>query len=201
MSSPPDVQALNELAAARVMFLDRYSLLSALHRRFGGQSVVQFADTRPYPTPGSPRAAAATVVSAALTAPQASQVAIKFVLQRAAFERELQLYADERLQGLMPKLVESHASTGSGTLRTPQGVALPPVIVTERGQSLDEWSRRVQPDFITCLQVRAAGNPSSSPCDCSLLRTLTLWLEPRLLCAALGRSRNLECTLAPASLA
>ena len=37
------VQALDEASAAHVLFLGRYRLLGAVHRRFGGQGVVQFA--------------------------------------------------------------------------------------------------------------------------------------------------------------
>ena len=36
---------------------------------------------------------------------------------------------------------------------TPQGWRFPPFIVVERGESLDEWQRRIQPDFITVVQV------------------------------------------------
>jgi eukaryotic-like serine/threonine-protein kinase len=33
------------------------------------------------------------------------------------------------------------------------GRALPPMIVTERGESLDEWTRRCKPDFYMCLPI------------------------------------------------
>ena len=40
-----------------------------------------------------------------------------------------------------------------GVAMTPQGWRFPPFIVVERGESLDEWQRRIQPDFITVVQV------------------------------------------------
>ena len=37
---------------------------------------------------------------------------------------------------------------------TPRGSKFPPFIVVERGESLDEWQRRIQPDFPTTVQAR-----------------------------------------------
>ena len=41
-----------------------------------------------------------------------------------------------------------------GAAMTPEGWKYPPFIVIERGESLDEWQMRIQPDFPTIVQVR-----------------------------------------------
>lgn len=41
-----------------------------------------------------------------------------------------------------------------GVAATSQGGRFPPFIVVERGESLDEWQRRIQPDFPTIVQAR-----------------------------------------------
>lgn len=42
---------------------------------------------------------------------------------------------------------------GDGRIDDGAGYALPPFIVVERGESLDEWVARVAPDFITSMFV------------------------------------------------
>ena len=41
-----------------------------------------------------------------------------------------------------------------GAASTREGWKYPPFIVVERGESLDEWQMRIQPDFPTIVQVR-----------------------------------------------
>ena len=41
-----------------------------------------------------------------------------------------------------------------GEWRTPYGFVFPPFVIIERGQSLDEWARDNNPDFITIFQVQ-----------------------------------------------
>jgi hypothetical protein len=40
-----------------------------------------------------------------------------------------------------------------GVAMTREGWLYPPFIVIERGESLDEWQLRIQPDFPTIVQV------------------------------------------------
>jgi hypothetical protein len=41
-----------------------------------------------------------------------------------------------------------------GEVRSASGWPLPPCIIIERGESLDMWARRIDPDFVTTLQAR-----------------------------------------------
>jgi hypothetical protein len=88
------------------------------------------------------------------------EYAIKFYVQRTAFERERVLYQDEALRSMMPAthaLVDNLPSGPAGeVLRAPNGYVFPPCIIIERGESLDEWARRETPDFITIMQVRVS---------------------------------------------
>ena len=45
-------------------------------------------------------------------------------------------------------------SNEDGALRSPSGYVFPPAIVLERGESLDEFARNVDYEFITIMQVR-----------------------------------------------
>lgn len=82
----------------------------------------------------------------------AEEVAIKFFTRRDAFEREAALYRTAALSALMPHIsvLESNAAA---KVRTPQGYVFPPFMVVERGEPLDEWANRVQPDFLNVLKV------------------------------------------------
>lgn len=83
------------------------------------------------------------------------QAAIKFYLDRDAFERERILYTEPDLRSIMPATltVEDNAS---GKCCTPYGYVFPPFVIIERGESLDEWHRnssRCGSDFPTLFQV------------------------------------------------
>ena len=55
------------------------------------------------------------------------------------------------------KPVVAHAqvlSNEDGALRSPSGYKFPPCIVLERGESLDEFARNVDYEFITIMQAR-----------------------------------------------
>ena len=81
------------------------------------------------------------------------QVAIKFYLDRSAFERERELYNEVQLKSVMPATLAAEANT-SGTISTPYGYTFPPFVIIECGQSLDEWSRdNENKDFVTVFQV------------------------------------------------
>ena len=81
------------------------------------------------------------------------QAAIKFYLQRAAFDSEKELYMDPQLCAMMPATLAIEDNM-NGEWRTPYGFVFPPFVIIERGQSLDEWARDNNPDFITIFQVR-----------------------------------------------
>jgi hypothetical protein len=49
--------------------------------------------------------------------------------------------------------VEAVRDDVRGELVDPSGNALPPCIVMERGESLQEWSNRAEPDVFTSLAV------------------------------------------------
>jgi hypothetical protein len=70
----------------------------------------------------------------------------------AVFTRELELYQNSALAGILPAV--AHISTNDdGAAATSWGYAFPPHIVVERGESLNEWCSRVQPNFATTLFV------------------------------------------------
>jgi hypothetical protein len=49
--------------------------------------------------------------------------------------------------------VEALRDGVTGDLVDPQGMALPPCIVMERGESLQEWANRAEPDLFAALAV------------------------------------------------
>jgi hypothetical protein len=70
----------------------------------------------------------------------------------AVFTRELELYRNPALAGVLPAV--AHISTNDdGAAATSWGYTFPPHIVVERGESLNEWCSRVQPNFATTLFV------------------------------------------------
>ena len=54
----------------------------------------------------------------------------------------------------LPK-VERVCDGASGELVDPRGRPLPPCIVMEKGESLQDWSERAEPDLFTSLAVRS----------------------------------------------
>ena len=53
------------------------------------------------------------------------------------------------------KIEESLTERSTDAFPPPlNGTPLPPMIVTERGESLDEFCARSEPDFFTVIQVR-----------------------------------------------
>lgn len=51
--------------------------------------------------------------------------------------------------------VEALRDGGNGDLMDPKGNALPPCIVMERGESLQDWATRAEPDMFQSLAVRS----------------------------------------------
>ena len=84
------------------------------------------------------------------------QVAIKFYLDRNAFDQEKVLYTKPELKAMMPATLAIEGNT-SGQTSTPYGYVFPPFVIIEQGQSLDEWARdNANGDFITVFQACAA---------------------------------------------
>jgi Protein kinase domain len=133
--SAPDLRgqlenALDNMAQSQVPFLGRYVMLSAAHRRQGGQGVVQFARG----------------------VHDGEEYAIKFFTHRPAFFCEFELYQNPVLRSMMPAVTEIDANENGQTV-SKSGWPIPPCIVIERGESLDMWAKRINPDFTTILQV------------------------------------------------
>lgn len=122
--------ALDNFAQAQKPFLDRYVMLSAAHRRQGGQGVVQFARG----------------------VHDGEEYAIKFFTHRPAFLVEFELYQNPVLRNMMPAVTQIEANE-DGRIASLSGWPMPPCIVIERGESLDKWALRIKPDFTTILQV------------------------------------------------
>lgn len=123
-------EALDEIYDHRILFLGRFELYGQVHRRVGGQGIVQFARGR-YDD---------------------DEFAIKFFLNRVAFEREEALYTREDLRRMMPAVKDIVPNT-DGAICNAAGYVFPPCIVVEKGESLDEWALRIEPDFPTILTV------------------------------------------------
>lgn len=115
-----------------------YRLAPFLGRRMGGQGAVAFAHHKD---------AAASVY------------AIKFFFSSTAFEVEKQAACNEELRALMPPVAAVEDNAGelmAATANMPAPLnqtPLPAAIVTEKGESLDEFVARSAPDRFTALQV------------------------------------------------
>ena len=79
---------------------------------------------------------------------------------------------------------------GGGDLVDPRGNALPPCIVMERGESLQEWSDRAEPDLFTSLSVRTPSHMWFLTVNLNLLHTVPAWCS----CFATWRSGWRTCT-------
>ena len=81
------------------------------------------------------------------------QAAIKFYMDKAAFQRERDLYEESALKSMMPATL-AIADNANGAIKTPYDYTFPPFVIIECGQSLDEWARdNANKDFITIFQV------------------------------------------------
>lgn len=78
--------------------------------------------------------------------------ALKFFVIPDSFAAEQALYADSALGPFLPRL-EAMTDNADGDLVDARGYALPPCIAMEKGESLDEWSRRAKPDLFMAVTV------------------------------------------------
>jgi hypothetical protein len=83
---------------------------------------------------------------------QEQRPAHRFFTRRAAFERERALYQMAALRSIMPAMSDV-VSNDDASVAAPDGFVLPPCIVVERGEALDEWAARIEPGFPTILNV------------------------------------------------
>jgi hypothetical protein len=109
--------ALDQFYTSGQLLLGQYRVLSRYERRSGAQGAVQFV-TRPE---------------------TGEHFAVKFYTHRPSFEREREVYEDPRLRAMVPKL---HALVANVPpfVTSPSGFPLPPFIIMEKGQSLDEFA-------------------------------------------------------------
>jgi hypothetical protein len=78
------------------------------------------------------------------------EYAIKFFVRADIFEAERSLYHNATFSDLLPNVDGFYSNEDLGT----GGHALPACIVMEKGESLDEWSRRRRPDLYAAMPVR-----------------------------------------------
>ena len=81
------------------------------------------------------------------------QYALKFFVLPEDYRAEVAMYRNAPLGRLLPRL-ESCIENCDGALVDPSGHRLPPCIIMERGESLDEWSNRRRPDMWAAMPVR-----------------------------------------------
>ena len=89
---------------------------------------------------------------------------MQFYAKREAFNLELQLYLDPTLHQLMPARAEVIANQDRSN-RSPNGFVFPPCIVLERGESLDEFAKNVDYEFITVMQVLLYSHTFAMSCE------------------------------------
>jgi serine/threonine protein kinase len=75
---------------------------------------------------------------------------LSFFLERHHFEVEQALYGNPSLHDFLPPTDDVSSNDLEPHVL---GRALPPMIVTERGESLDEWTHRCKPDYFMCIAI------------------------------------------------
>lgn len=141
MSHAQLCRALDALTARRAVLQGRYLLRGHAEQRLSGQGVVQFAETR---------ATEDAIVEA---------VAVKFYLVHAAFDRVASLWSQRALAGVTGAVVDAtkgSAISGCDGVFDGTDGALPPMVVTRRGLTLEEWVARVQPPTAGLARALAA---------------------------------------------
>jgi hypothetical protein len=79
--------------------------------------------------------------------------AIKFFLSKKALDAEEALYGHTTLGQFLPQVVASCVE--AHRIRDPWGGSLPACMVMERGEALDLWMDRAQPDKYMAFSVRS----------------------------------------------
>jgi hypothetical protein len=122
-------QQLDVMHKQGILLRERYTVLGSSEQRSGSQGVVRFANLAVNPL---------------------KQFAVKFFIDRRNFEIEKGWYEDSSLRDFLPPPDDVRSNESEPHVL---GRALPPMIVTERGESLDEWTRRCKPDFYMCISI------------------------------------------------
>eukprot|EP00892_Ulva_mutabilis_P003554 jgi/Ulvmu1/1570/UM110_0033.1 len=121
---------LDGMRARDEQFLGRFAVLPWTERREGGQGVVQ-----------------------CMRSTRTEQfVAVKFFCSRAVYDTELQLYKVDVLRSMMPA-IQMEMGNADGAARNSRGYPWPPCIVLEKGESLQEWKAKTQPEFSTIIDA------------------------------------------------
>jgi hypothetical protein len=171
-----DVKAWMELQLDLLgdsLLLGKYELLGAAQRRIGGMHpcILSHAGVREAACAGQTAGATVCMASArtcmahmrgasagqavvqfARRAGAEEEVALKFFVSRRSFDAEKAIYTNMELRKLLPRLQGLH-DNNDGTFVDPHGNPLPPCIIMERGESLDEWSCCRLPDMWAAMPV------------------------------------------------
>lgn len=137
------------------------------HRRSPLSPVLPLHRQRTHGT-DAPPCAGQGVVQFARGAFNQRDYAVKFCVIPAVFAVERSLYGDRALQSILPNIADV-CDNEDGAITDPRGNPVPPFIVMERGEALDEWAARVRPDVAAVAQARI---PTPSHCHTSPGHTL-----------------------------
>jgi hypothetical protein len=94
------------------------------------------------------------IVQFASSTQNSHQYALKFFIAPEDYQAEASVYRNPDLRTLLPRL-EACIENEDGVLVDHSGQNLPPCIIMERGESLDEWCHRQQPDMSAAVVVRS----------------------------------------------
>lgn len=79
--------------------------------------------------------------------------AIKFFVSKKAFDEEGDFYKNSPLGSLLPKCL-ALCPNDDNMETDAHNIPLPSFLIMEKGESLDEWSRRAKPDNFQAVAVR-----------------------------------------------
>jgi hypothetical protein len=82
-----------------------------------------------------------------------SLYAIKFFAAWRDFQEEVEVYRNSPLRSFMPSVLHTESNEDC-KIRDPFGGLIPPFIVMEKGESLQERARNSRVDVFTAAQVR-----------------------------------------------
>lgn len=81
------------------------------------------------------------------------EYAIKFFVSEQAFDEEGEFYRKTAIGSLLPKCI-AFCANARGQETDAHDIPLPPFLVMEKGESLDEWNHRAKPDIFQAVAVR-----------------------------------------------
>ena len=85
--------------------------------------------------------------------------AVKFFRLRSAFDTHRAVCRTPELEAVFPRVHAAlNPEEAAAELRDAAGRPLPPCIVMERGESLNEWSQRAKPDVFQAVAVCASAS-------------------------------------------